>query len=250
MTDATGPSGSIGSVEVLLTHVSPANVVGWSLGVCHDPIPLDIEGATSGATTQTVFAGGPPDFELITIVFDGTEPPGTSPGVNHGVVFSFLGLVTLPPGTDYELLVIDYAFAGPAGTVTELTICDDTTSGGVPISTVISCTCAVSPAPITFPGTITIADPMPFMRGDCNDDGLLDLSDVVTDLAYAFAGGTVPSCLDACDANDDGRIDVSDAVALLAWLFTPGTAPLPPPSACGIDPTTDALDCAASVSCP
>lgn len=87
-----------------------------------------------------------------------------------------------------------------------------------------------------------------FSRGDCNQDATLDISDPVTLLQATFAGGPTPPCLDACDGNDDGAIDISDAVYLLSALFAGGAAP-GAPTQCGVDPTPDALDCAASV-CP
>ncbi len=50
-----------------------------------------------------------------------------------------------------------------------------------------------------------------FLRGDCNADGVVDLSDAVTSLNALFIGGVQDVWADACDANDDGVEDVSDA---------------------------------------
>ncbi len=86
--------------------------------------------------------------------------------------------------------------------------------------------------------------PARFLRGDCNSDGLADISDAVSTLAQLFLGAPAATCGDACDANDDGAIDISDAVATLGALFL-GDAPLPAPGAqnCGVDPTDDGLGC-------
>ncbi len=67
------------------------------------------------------------------------------------------------------------------------------------------------------------------MRGDTNNSGLIDLSD--------------PVCYDAADFNDDGFMDVSDVVAGIDFVFNGGAAPQPPYPTCGTDPTSDLLDC-------
>lgn len=89
-----------------------------------------------------------------------------------------------------------------------------------------------------------------FERGDCNADGARDLSDPVALLDVLFAGGPARPCLDACDTNDDGQLDLADVVSSLSNLFLGATIPAPS-SACGLDPTPDALDCSTSTgTCP
>lgn len=92
-----------------------------------------------------------------------------------------------------------------------------------------------------------------FRRGDTNGDGAFDISDVVFTLAELFTpGAAATTCNDASDSNDDGAKDISDAVYALAALFTPGSPPIPAPgpSACGIDPTPDSLECDLYDACP
>lgn len=91
--------------------------------------------------------------------------------------------------------------------------------------------------------------PGAFVRGDCNDDGAVELSDAVCSLAYLFSGGSAV-CLDALDANDSGGIDISDPVAVLEYLFSGGATPPAPFPSCGADLTADAVDCAAATACP
>lgn len=83
-----------------------------------------------------------------------------------------------------------------------------------------------------------------FRRGDCNDDGRVDISDAVATLGFLFLGGGVRGCDDACDSNDDGEVNISDPIALLSVLFL-GQGAIPPPGmdACGLDPTEDSLGC-------
>ncbi len=85
--------------------------------------------------------------------------------------------------------------------------------------------------------------PAPFMRGDVNADGTVNIADAITVLGVLFGGGIAPSCEKTADANDDGTLDIADAIAILSHLFA-GSGPLPQPfGACGKDPTSDGLGC-------
>lgn len=92
---------------------------------------------------------------------------------------------------------------------------------------------------------------IPFLRGDANGDGDVDLADAVRVLEGLFSP-IAPNfeCDDATDANDDGAVDISDAIRLLSFLFESTGVELPvPSSACGLDPTADSLRCL-SAACP
>src|SRR4029453_15636904 len=58
-----------------------------------------------------------------------------------------------------------------------------------------------------------------FVRGDCDSDGKVDLTDGITGLLELFAGGPPAACPDACDTNDDERRNITDSIALLSFLF-------------------------------
>lgn len=79
----------------------------------------------------------------------------------------------------------------------------------------------------------------PFIRGDANRDGAVDISDAVATLDLLFQGRVqgVP-CPDAADANDDGSVDVSDAIYTIFFLFLAGERIPPPFPAPALDPTT------------
>src|SRR5262249_46222175 len=84
---------------------------------------------------------------------------------------------------------------------------------------------------------------VPFIRGDANFDGTVNISDAIFTLSFLFLGGFSPLCDDAADADDSGRLDISDAVRILNTLFL-GTSSLPPPyPEEGEDGTTDSLRC-------
>jgi len=83
----------------------------------------------------------------------------------------------------------------------------------------------------------------PFVRGDGNVDGRVDLSDAISTLNYLFLGAAVPGCVRAADVNDDGTLGLSDAVYLLVSLFQGGRLIPPPYPNCGPDTTADSLNC-------
>jgi hypothetical protein len=83
----------------------------------------------------------------------------------------------------------------------------------------------------------------PFIRGDANADGAVDLSDAVSVLLRLFAGGREPDCGKSSDADDSGEVEITDAVAVLEYLFLDGSCPVAPFPACGIDGSSDGLTC-------
>ena len=78
-----------------------------------------------------------------------------------------------------------------------------------------------------------------FIRGDANDDDLVDLSDAIHCLNYVFVSGDKPSCLAAADADDNGEIDLTDAILILSYLFQGESPPASPFPEAGLDPTPD-----------
>ncbi|MBN1441148.1 MAG: hypothetical protein JXA90_00495 [Planctomycetes bacterium] len=83
-----------------------------------------------------------------------------------------------------------------------------------------------------------------FLRGDCDLNDRLELSDAIRVFSFLFLGGASPSCEDACDSTDDGRLDITDGIYVLSYLFLGGREPPAPFSMPGPDTTADALaDC-------
>lgn len=90
-----------------------------------------------------------------------------------------------------------------------------------------------------------------FLRGDCNQDGNVDLADGIRLLGYLFSGSTpFIGCEDGCDGNDDGVLDISDVVRMVNYLFAGGLPLSAPFPACGGDPTADTLGCYQAPGCP
>ena len=83
-----------------------------------------------------------------------------------------------------------------------------------------------------------------FVRGDCNSDSTVDISDGMILLAYLFQGANAPGCEAACDFNADGTLDLTTAIYLFDAIFQ-GTKAIPAPyPECGEGEMT--LDCATS----
>ena len=64
-----------------------------------------------------------------------------------------------------------------------------------------------------------------FILGDANDDGKIDVSDVIYLVNYLFIDGPEPEPLEAGDANSDDKIDIADVVYLINYLFLDGPPP-------------------------
>ena len=102
----------------------------------------------------------------------------------------------------------------------------------------------VGPRIETIRGLLSPAGDREFVRGDSNDDGLVDISDAVAVLLYLFEGAATPSCPDAADGDDSGAIDLTDSVYVLQYLFSQGPQPPAPFPLPGADPTpSDPFGC-------
>ena len=88
--------------------------------------------------------------------------------------------------------------------------------------------------------------PIRFKRGDSNQDGIADISDVIHMLRFQFFGDVPVFCDEALDVDDTDSIDVTDPILLLVHLFLGGAPPAPPYTECGFDNTgavQDGLEC-------
>lgn len=74
-----------------------------------------------------------------------------------------------------------------------------------------------------------------FIRGDGNNDTVLDLSDAVVILGYLYLQEET-DCLESLDVNDDAKVDLSDAISLLTFLYAQGNQPSAPYPLSGTDP--------------
>ncbi len=93
-----------------------------------------------------------------------------------------------------------------------------------------------------------------FIRGDGNEDGMIDIADAVRMLTFIIpqTGQQTPPprCYDSMDANDDGLLNIADPVSIIEYLFVSGPLPQSPFPDCGPDPTEDLQPCENAPLCP
>ena len=74
---------------------------------------------------------------------------------------------------------------------------------------------------------------LPFIRGDPDGNGAVQLTDGIFILNFLFLGGDSPSCFEAADADDNGSIQMTDGIYILNFLFLGGAAMPAPHPDCG-----------------
>lgn len=150
----------------------------------------------------------------------------------------------LPPLDDRVIANIDFRILEDANAV-DTVISPVNGRGDPPISNEFSvlgeAVYAVLRPGLIQPGGLPVD--FDFIRGDANDDGILDIADVIRTLHFLFLGSEPLGCLDAADADDSGVVDISDPIFELGFLFLGTVTELPPPNICGLDPTADQLTC-------
>jgi parallel beta-helix repeat protein len=71
----------------------------------------------------------------------------------------------------------------------------------------------------TYYGTFTLIG---HISGDLNNDGQVDVSDLVCLVDYCFRGGPLPLLLESADLDHNGTVDIADLVELVEYLFIGG----------------------------
>jgi len=234
--DVLAGPGSELVVPVLLDSVGGDDIQAWSFGVCHDPEFFTGATAEPGATTIAVVVS----FDYV-IEYDD--------GVAMFAVISYPGLVSLPPGTGYELLEITYQLSPDADGSTELSFCSTLGTPPVSVEVVVG---GFPLYPDQVSGTVSTGAAAVFVRGDANADGNVDIGDAVFALSALLLPGSPTSvCEDSLDVNDDEIHDVADVVFGLSALFTAGAPEIPQPfPGCGADPDGETLLCEDYPPCP
>ncbi len=218
-------------------------VQGVRMGVAHDPRILEILSVTwEGA--DPVFAlpewEGGPGFNLAMIAEQSAGFIRVAySGNNQG------GWKRLPVRNDILVAISRYRVVGisPTGE-SPIRFSDDLNPPRSPkMATRISIG-GRARTPNTVRNAVLHQRAVKFFRGDADGSLNVRLNDCVVMLQALFLSTPAPfDCLDMLDTNDDGRLGVTDPIVLLTYLFL-GGAPLSVPfGECGLDPTTDGIDC-------
>ncbi len=246
VTSVTGTPGTQQSVRVYLdfNHTGEAafGVQGWSFGITHDSNVLELLDATAdGTDTMYVKGGVEPDFNQFRFV--PADPPGATDGFTHGVVIDFQTGIVLAPRNNFLDCTARYRLVGePACPEPIVTSLVPTGGLGDPLVRMVMVVDGESFVPCWLEaGRVNIVCSVPFVRGNSNGDGRVDIADGIFIFYYLFRGGRAPTPLDAADVNDDGAVDASDGVYVVNHQFLSGPPPPPPFPLAGIDPTDDAL---------
>lgn len=221
------------NVGILADH--SFDLAGYSLGVTFDGTYLQLDSVTVGGTLAD-------EADFVAPSVNNSFSPSGSFGT-LGVVLDLSPPLDLVIPHGFGNLIAMLSFTASANIpLSPHAVIVDTGLGVPPVDLTLVDPLGVSIVPDALPGILTPIQGNPFIRGDANMDGMVNIADAVRILEYLFTGGSVP-CLEAVDANDDGNPDIADAVRVLGYLFqsqSPPPAPFPSP---GLDPTPDNLEC-------
>jgi len=78
-------------------------------------------------------------------------------------------------------------------------------------------------------GSISVAIPDCYMRGDFDHNQRVDVADIVAWVRWSFEGGEPPVHEEECDMDASGQADVADIVYWVNWAFHGGDPPVPCP---------------------
>lgn len=203
------------------------NSSGFTFGVAHDPNvvePLDIDaiGPLAYLDASHPFSG---QFFLTDILSDGWIV-GCVFGLDPVIFGTFptgildIRYATVPSGLTGDEIEAELLFTGALGAPPQGIVF----AAGGPMTTPVLNDGRITLVPLTEP---------PFVRGDCSDDGNVDIADGVTILTELFAGGAAPACPAACELNVDGVHDIADPIYLFNFILLGGPPPPPPFDRCG-----------------
>ena len=217
---------------------SPVHIHGFQLLVQYDPARLAFR---AHSFTFTPVEALDPEF---------VEVVDNDSFIEVGCLFDFSLPLTnkriSPPTRDRVMhLRFDVRSAVTSGTVTRLSLEDDLELSQVRNILTVEGGRSIQPRLRGARVEVVSRDASvhAFVRGDTNDDSVVDLSDALVVLNYLFLQGPEPRCLDAADFSDEGNVSLTSVLSLLNFLFLRGAPPEAPAPNPGFDPTRDELHC-------
>lgn len=114
--------------------------------------------------------------------------------------------------------------------------------GGFTSATDSCCTPAVD-LTLDFRFVGTEIDLAPYVTGDVQANGVVDLGDGIALLSFLFDESSTLDCVASADSNGDGSVGLADAITLFSFLFQGDVAPAFPYPDCGVNPVANPLGC-------
>ncbi len=229
-TTAAPPASAGVPVDVLTSSPDPLGAV--SFGLLFDPSVLALGDITVAGT------------EAAAAEFARANIDNAAGVATFGLVMSFAGGRGIPAGNQRLIarVLADTDPTAAVGSTASLTLAGDV---GLPPIRLIFTPAGTADefTPDTEDGAIRINEGVVFIRGDANDDTIVNISDALNALDFLFGATPDGRCRKALDANDDGSVNISDPVYVLSFLFASGERIPPPYPEAGIDPTPDGLPC-------
>ncbi len=201
----------------------------------------DLEGAGLSLSSEGVLAGTPSLAAPITFTASATDELGQFDQRQYSFIVNPAPAIltdTLPDGTIGVAYAQQLSASGGTGPLiwndldadleaTGLELSPEGLLSGVPSDTgtiafIAEITDAVGAA-VQKPFSVFVN--VPYICGDANGDGDVNVGDAVFLINYVFKSGPAPVPLEAGDANWDGDVNVADAVFVINYVFKGGPAP-------------------------
>ena len=189
---------------------------------------------------MTATAGAGPDLWLVDLGVSPQDP------VTLSTILDVTGQWGLGAGLVNDLAVFSVTVTDVAQETETWLSFDPVASGGLTVTVSGGIQVPASPDQ----SLIRLVVPTPFLRGDVNENGSVNVGDAVVLLRRMFGLDPQGNCLAAADVDADGELDLSDAIRILTFLFSGGEAPAEPFPVCGVGFDPLAVPCESHGSCP
>ena len=167
-------------------------------------------------------------------------------GAVSAIVLNFTMAVVFDPVGTESILALSVASEAETATG-RLFFASGLVGSGQPVDNVLTVSgasgevCNFDLADVTIAIT-EILDLGPYVRGDANADGKVDIGDPIWTINELFRDGPETGCQLAADANGDGAVDLADAMYAIAFSFQGGPSPSAPFPGCDVTPVDEAGD--------
>jgi len=79
--------------------------------------------------------------------------------------------------------------------------------------------------PTVIPAELTVTAEKPYTCGDVDDDGSININDIVYLINFKYKDGSPPVYMNAADVNSDGDINLLDIIVLIQYKYKSGGEP-------------------------